>query len=58
MNLSEKRIAEDMHIPVWRINDIIVTAGTEKLPDGTVIKPVKSAPMTGNCSTKWPLNCI
>lgn len=23
MNLSENRIAEDMHIPVWRINDII-----------------------------------
>ena len=24
--------------------DVIVTAGTEKLPDGTVIKPVKSSP--------------
>ena len=23
MNLSENRIAEDMRIPVWRINDII-----------------------------------
>jgi membrane fusion protein (multidrug efflux system) len=27
--------------------DIIVTAGTEKLPDGSVIKPVKSAPTAG-----------
>jgi membrane fusion protein, multidrug efflux system len=27
--------------------DIIVTAGTEKLPDGTVIKPVRSAPAAG-----------
>jgi len=23
MNLSEKRVAEEMHIPVWRINEII-----------------------------------
>jgi len=23
MNLTEKQIAEDMHIPVWRINEII-----------------------------------
>ena len=27
--------------------DIIVTAGTEKLPDGSVIKPVRSAPVAG-----------
>ena len=23
MNLSEKRIAEDIHIPVWRLNEIV-----------------------------------
>lgn len=36
MNLTEKRIAEDIHIPVWRINDII--AGKRSITAETALR--------------------
>ena len=36
MNLTEKRIAEDIRIPVWRINDII--AGKRSITAETALR--------------------
>ncbi|MEI8186394.1 MAG: HigA family addiction module antitoxin [Chlorobiaceae bacterium] len=36
MHLTEKRIAEDIHVPVWRINDII--AGKRSITAETALR--------------------
>ena len=36
MNITEKRIAEDIHIPVWRINDIV--AGKRSITAETALR--------------------